>query len=105
MGKRIPFNIVVVAAAKAQLNALSAFEKRQVIDAIDANLLFDPLLGTRKRKDLGDLPTGFAYVPPLWELKVGELRVFYDVDQQAAIVNIRSVRRKPPHKTTQEIVQ
>ena len=105
MGKRVPFTVVVAPAAKAELDALRAFEQRQVTDAVDANLIFDPLLSTRKRKSVGGLAAGFQYDPPLWELKVGQLRVFYDVNQEKRTVHIRSVRRKPPGKTTQEVVR
>jgi hypothetical protein len=31
-------------------------------------------------------------------------RVFYDVDDAAGRVIVRAVRRKPPHKTTEEIL-
>lgn len=41
---------------------------------------------------------------PVWELRVGEYRVFYDVDEATAIVYIRAIRHKPPHKTTEEIL-
>ena len=105
MAKRVPFTLVVSPTAKVELEALEVFERRQVADAIDANLVFEPLLETRKRKNLGELPAGFAYDPPLWQLKVGEIRVFYTVDERALTVQIRSVRRKPPEKTTQEVVR
>jgi mRNA-degrading endonuclease RelE of RelBE toxin-antitoxin system len=105
LGKRAAFALVVTAAAKAELGALRMFERRRVADAIDANLLYDPLAGSRARKPLGTVPAGFVYRPPLWELKVGDVRVFYDVDEQTREVVIRAVRTKPPGKTTQEVVQ
>jgi len=43
-------------------------------------------------------------VVPIWELRVGEFRVFYDVDEEAQTVFVRAVRHKPPHKTTEEIL-
>lgn len=46
----------------------------------------------------------FESDPPIWELRVGEFRVFYDVDEIERIVYIRAVRHKPPHKTTEEIL-
>jgi mRNA-degrading endonuclease RelE of RelBE toxin-antitoxin system len=42
--------------------------------------------------------------PPIWELRVGEYRVFYDVSPEAKVVYVRAVRRKPPHRTTEEIL-
>jgi mRNA-degrading endonuclease RelE of RelBE toxin-antitoxin system len=41
---------------------------------------------------------------PVWELRIGEYRVFYDVDEQASLVMVRAIRQKPPHKTTEEII-
>ena len=105
MGKRVPFTLVVLPVAKAELDALRVFEHRRVADAIDANLLYDPLLGSRKRKSLGELTAAFEYDPPLWELKVGEIRVFYSVNEATRKVLVHSVRRKPPHKTTEEVVR
>jgi len=105
LGKRVPFTLVVRPVAKAELEDLRVFEHRRVVDAIDANLLFDPLLESRRRKNLGKLSAGFEYDPPLWELKVGEIRVFYSVDEPRRTVFIQSVRRKPPDKTTEEVVR
>lgn len=41
---------------------------------------------------------------PVWELRVDEYRVFYDVDEADQTVKIRVVRHKPAHKTTEEIL-
>jgi len=30
--------------------------------------------------------------------------VFYDVDEEKMTVHVRAVRRKPPHRTTEEIL-
>ena len=44
------------------------------------------------------------HMDPVWELRIGEYRVFYDVDEQASLVMVRAIRHKPPHKTTEEIL-
>ena len=41
---------------------------------------------------------------PVWELRVGEYRVFYDVNEQEARVIVRAVRRKRPYQATEEIL-
>jgi len=46
----------------------------------------------------------FESVPPIWELRVGEYRVLYDVDEGERKVYVRAVRKKPPHKTSEEII-
>ena len=38
------------------------------------------------------------------ELRVGQYRVFYDVDEGKRVVYIRAIRRKPHGKTTKEIL-
>ena len=37
-------------------------------------------------------------------LRIGEFRVFYDVNEAEARVMVRAIRHKPPHKTTEEIL-
>ena len=44
------------------------------------------------------------HVAPVWELRIGEYRVFYDVDEAESTVIIRALRQKPPHQTTKEIL-
>jgi len=43
-------------------------------------------------------------VDPIWELRLGEYRVFYDVDEAKSSVTIRAIRHKPPHKRTEEVL-
>jgi len=42
-------------------------------------------------------------VRPVWQLRVGDFRVFYDVDEQQQEVIVRAIRRKGS-KTTKEIL-
>jgi mRNA-degrading endonuclease RelE of RelBE toxin-antitoxin system len=46
----------------------------------------------------------WEHVEPVWELRIGEYRVFYDVNEEDLTVAIRAIRHKPPHKTTEEIL-
>ena len=43
------------------------------------------------------------HVPPIWQLRIGDHRAFYDVDEVTRVVFVRAVGRKPPHATTEEI--
>ena len=89
----------------AELEALRTYEHRRVTAAIERHLAMDPFTETRNKKCLGDQVTAdFDYVPPLWELRVGEHRVFYAGEAENRIVVIQAVRRKPPHKTTSEVI-
>ena len=41
---------------------------------------------------------------PVWELRVGVFRVFYDVQDEQGRVHVRAVRRKEPRQKTEDIV-
>jgi hypothetical protein len=62
-----------------------------------------PTLESRNRKMLAEAAPSFECEPPIWELRVGDFRVFYD-DESAAAVYVRAIREKPPRATTQEIL-
>ncbi len=105
MAKRVPFSLVVSEAARQELDALRAFEQAEIVDAIEKKLIVDPLAETRKMKKLGDVKAGFAYERPLRELKVGNYRVYYNVDEQAHTVYVQAIRHKPPQMTTEEVLR
>ena len=54
---------------------LTARQRETVLDAVERQLANEPLTETRNRKPLRPNP-----VAP-WELRVGTLRVFYDVSE------------------------
>ena len=91
-------------SAAAELNAIRPFDRRRVVEAIEDQLTHEPALASRNRKKLEGVTAPFDFDPPLWELRVGEWRVFYDVEPAAAAVVVRAVRRKPPDRTTQEVL-
>jgi mRNA-degrading endonuclease RelE of RelBE toxin-antitoxin system len=99
------FDVVVSAVAQADISALKAFEQRKVTESIQTNLIYEPFRETRNRKPLPGLVPGFEHVPPVWELRVGGIRVFYDGNADTLTVNIRAVRLKPSGKTTEEITR
>jgi mRNA-degrading endonuclease RelE of RelBE toxin-antitoxin system len=102
---RVRFEINFWPHAQAALDALRAFERGRITDAIEVMLSFDPLTVTRNRKPLFGVVADFDFVPPMWQLKVAEHRVFYDVDEVRNIVHVRAIRFKAPGKTTQEILR
>lgn len=66
--------IVLAPAAVADIGRLRAFEKAAVRDAIEAHLRFEPQKVSRSRiKRLRGLRK------PQFRLRVGDVRVFYDV--------------------------
>lgn len=98
------FAIEIGQGALKELGELRAFDGRRILTAIERELSHEPTKATKQRKILPDLEPPFEVVPPIWELRVGEYRVFYDVNEKEKKVYVRAVRRKPPHKTTEEIL-
>lgn len=86
------------------LRRLRAHDRSRILDSIEDQLSTDPNRQTRKRKVLEDLLPPFESVPPVWQLKVGDFRVLYDIDPENSTVYVRAIRRKPPHRTTEEIL-
>ncbi len=71
------------------LRALTARDRAIVLDAVDERLSFEPTQQTRHRKrmDENSLEAGF-------ELRVGDLRVYYDVDERERVVNVLAIGLK-----------
>jgi mRNA-degrading endonuclease RelE of RelBE toxin-antitoxin system len=88
----------------AELKALRVVDQRCIADEIASRLRHEPTVVTRSRKCLAGLPPSFEHEPPVWELRVGEYRVFYDVDAEAQVVYVRAVRRKGQGQTTGDII-
>jgi mRNA-degrading endonuclease RelE of RelBE toxin-antitoxin system len=83
---------------------LPAARYRQILDKIEEQLTHEPTRETRNKKILEGLKPPWEHQEPIWELRVGEYRVFYDVDEIEQRVFVRAVRHKPPHMTTEEIL-
>jgi len=69
----MPYEIKFAADVRQHLEALTARERSTALEVIEQQLLHEPLVETRKRKPLRPNP-----VAP-WELRIGSLRVFYEV--------------------------
>ena len=86
------------------LGRLHANQRAQVLDRIEVQLRHEATRQTRNRKIIVGLVPPWIHLEPVWELRIGEYRVFYDVDEAEATVIIRAIRHKPPHKRTEEIL-
>jgi mRNA-degrading endonuclease RelE of RelBE toxin-antitoxin system len=74
---------------KGHLNALTIPERSTALEAIERQLLDQPLVETRNRKPLRPNP-----IAP-WELRVGKLRVFYEVvPGEPGLVRVLAVGKK-----------
>lgn len=72
---------------------------------MNRQLKSEPNVETRNRKLLNIVVAGFDFSSPLWELRVGEYRVFYDVDEARRSVLVRAVRSKDTGQKTEDIIQ
>jgi mRNA-degrading endonuclease RelE of RelBE toxin-antitoxin system len=84
----MPFAVEVTHRARENLKGLRKRDQQILYDAIAVHLVDEPDKPTRNRKHLeeNDLAP--------WELRVGDFRVFYDVDREAERVVITAVGRK-----------
>ena len=98
------FQIRVTEEAATEIAELPAFIRKQVVKAIETQLLHQPDVETKNRKRLRGLIPPWEHLDPTWEIRVGEYRVFYDMDEAAAVVHIQTVQHKPPHQTTEAIL-
>jgi len=86
------------------LRKLSVYRQNILLEAIGTHLSHEPTALTRNRKLLVNLIPPWDAVPPIWELRVGEYRIFYDVSEEERIVYVRAIRKKPPGRRTEEIL-
>jgi len=70
------FAVIYSPEAVDHLAALSKATQTLVVDEVDKQLTYEPKLPTRKRKLLRPNP-----IAP-WELRLGDIRVFYDVQEE-----------------------
>ena len=98
------FEIRFSTGAVGDLKKIRVHDRTRVLDELEGQLSGQPKVLSRNRKILVDLVPPFEVHPPVWELRIGDYRVFYDVDQEQQQVHIRAIRRKPPHATTEEIL-
>jgi mRNA-degrading endonuclease RelE of RelBE toxin-antitoxin system len=98
------YEIVVHELAVEELESLRAFDQRRLLADIREQLADQPGVPTRRRKCLIDLTPSFEHELPVWELRVGEFRVFYDVADDEKRVHVRAVRRKETKQRTEDIV-
>jgi len=85
----VPYTVEFAESVEDHFLALTARDRTTALAAINRQLLHEPVRETRNRKPLRPNP-----VAP-WELRVGELRVFYEVaGADSGVVRILAVGRK-----------
>ncbi len=81
----MPYEVRFSGDAERQLGGLDARDRNIMFEAISQQLIHQPDVPTRHRKLLRENPLAD------WELRVGEYRVFYDVDNDLAVVTILAI--------------
>jgi mRNA-degrading endonuclease RelE of RelBE toxin-antitoxin system len=72
------------------------------LSKIKEQLIHEPTKQTKNKKPLPGLKPPWVSREPVWELRVGKFRVYYDVDEEQSLVAIKAIREKPPHLTTED---
>jgi mRNA-degrading endonuclease RelE of RelBE toxin-antitoxin system len=72
----LPYEIEYSPATVDHLRALTARQRRTVFDSVDRQLTHQPNVETKNRKPMRPNP-----IAP-WELRVGILRVYDDIEEQ-----------------------
>ena len=80
--------------SERQLATFSSRDRRHLLDSIETQLSHEPTSPTKHRKLLRPNPVA------AWELRVGDFRVFYNVEQQRILVIIVAVGRKEHNELT-----
>ena len=97
------FELRFAEGALDDLEGVPRFQRGRLLDAIERQLATAPMSPGRNRKQLAGLIPPWDQARPVWELRVGEYRVFYDVDTDASVVIVQAIRRKG-RKTTKDIL-
>ncbi len=74
------------------------------MEEIQRKLPHEPTRPTKHVKRLDKLVPPFEQVPPIWQLRIGDFRVFFDVNDAETMVLVRAIRRKPAHMTTEQVI-
>jgi len=83
------YEIEFTPTAREDLRYFKKYEQNIIIEAVETQLAYEPTVETTNR---------FQRNPPYladWELRVGDFRVFYDVEEIVRVVRIERIGEKP----------
>jgi mRNA-degrading endonuclease RelE of RelBE toxin-antitoxin system len=81
----LPYRVVWYPDTHAHLRSLTARQRSIVFDEVEEQLTYEPTIETRNRKEMRPNP-----LAP-WELRIGDLRVYYDVTEEPQTVTVVAV--------------
>ena len=82
------YRIVFTPSADEDLEWFQKTEQRIIIETTIGQLTHEPMIMTKNRKPLRPNPIA------AWAIRIGDYRVFYDVDSAASLVTVRAVGYK-----------
>nr|AUN37388.1 hypothetical protein [uncultured bacterium] len=83
-----PYAINFATGAEADVMWFSAYAQRIILDGVESHLRQQPTVGSRRIKTLRPNPVA------AWELRLGDYRVLYDVDEKERTVSVQVVGEK-----------
>ena len=83
-----PFKINLTDGAEADLRWFVTYAQRIIVDGINIHLRYQPTAGSRKI--IAMQPNAVAG----WELRLGDYRVLYDVDEAERVVTVQLIGEK-----------
>jgi mRNA-degrading endonuclease RelE of RelBE toxin-antitoxin system len=83
-----PFTILVTEAAETDLSRLPANARSLIVDGLEIHLSHLPTHRTRRIKQMRPNPVAG------WELRLGDYRVLYDVDEKQRVVKVQVIGEK-----------
>ena len=98
------YEIEIHEAAESELDELRPYDRNRILNEIEEQLALQPGNATRRKKVLEALEPPWDQLRPVWQLSVGDFRVFYDIVDDDRLVIVRAVRKKTAHRTTDEIL-
>lgn len=98
------YRILFAASVEEDLKAIAPYHRNRILNDIEGALTHEPTVPSKNRKLLVNLLPPWEATSLVWELRSGDHRVFYDVDEGNRVVYVRAVRKKPSGKTTEEIL-
>ncbi len=86
--ENLMYQIEFTDSAEEDLGYFKKYEQIIILDEADKQLLWEHSKETRNRKQLA--PNDLS----VWELRIGEYRLFYDVNESDKTVKVKAVGRK-----------
>ena len=84
----MPYAVEFTAESQGHFLRLSAHEQRTVRDTLATQLRYEPAVATRNRKPLHANPYA------TWELRVGDLRILYDIEDDRRVLVVLIGRKR-----------